>query len=75
MTVGDRVKLRHDVDRYPHFIARAGSLGTVVDDGSSGVVFSVRLDVKLAGAEEWDNEIHWDLDDENDDPERDLEVQ
>ena len=27
--VGMRLRLRHDVDRFPHFIAPAGSLGTV----------------------------------------------
>ena len=28
---GDRVRLRHDVDRYPHFVALAGEEGTVVE--------------------------------------------
>lgn len=28
--IGSRVRLLHDVDRFPHFIAPAGSVGTVV---------------------------------------------
>lgn len=56
-TIGTRVRLRHDVDRYPHFIALKGMLGTVaiVQSGLIGV----RLDEHLDGAEDWDNEVHW----------------
>jgi hypothetical protein len=54
--VDARVRLRHDVDRYPHFLARAGATGTVTTDDD---VFTVRMDEHIDGAEEWDNEIVW----------------
>ena len=60
---GTRVRLLHDEDRYPHFIAPRGATGVVVDTGAPEV-FAVRLDHHLHGAEEWDNEVHWyDVDD------------
>jgi hypothetical protein len=68
--VGARVRLRHDEDRYPHFVARAGSLGTVTESGDDLV--AVRLDEPLEGAEEWSNEVHWYP--SNDDREPDVEV-
>ena len=69
--VGTRVRVRHDVWRYPHFIAPAGAEGVVVDVGDSQVLLAVRLDEPVPGAEEWGNEVHW-L--EGDEPFRDLEV-
>lgn len=56
-TVGSRVRLLRDVERYPHFIAPKGSEGTVtsVDE----YALCVRLDEVLVGAKEWDNEVHW----------------
>ncbi len=62
LTTGTRVRLIHDVDRYPHFIAPEGATGTVVDIGDP-MVFAVKLDVHIDGAEDWDNEIHWSNDD------------
>lgn len=56
-SVGERVRLKNDVERYPHFIARAGSVGTVTE--SDEELVSVRLDLPLVGAEEWENEVHW----------------
>jgi hypothetical protein len=55
--VGTKVRLRHDVDRYPHFIAPKGATGTVtkVDDE----VLIVSMDQPISGAEDWDNEVHW----------------
>lgn len=58
---GTRVVLTQDVERYPHFIAPAGSTGTVVDLGDD-TIFAVRLDEHLPGAEEWHNEVHWSSD-------------
>jgi hypothetical protein len=54
---GTKVRLTQDVERYPHFIAKAGMTGEVVlsDDG----MFAVVLDEYLSGADEWDNEVHW----------------
>lgn len=68
---GTRVRLARDVDRYPHFIAAAGSVGTVVDIGDANI-FAVRIDEHLPGAEEWENEVHWILD-AGDDPSGDVE--
>jgi hypothetical protein len=60
--VGARVRLKFDVERFPHFIAKAGSTGRVVGHESDGL-YRVRLDVTLPGAEEWDNEVQWTADD------------
>lgn len=54
---GKRVRLRHDVDRYPHFIAPKGAVGTIVT--AKRDIFAVKLDETLSGAEEWANEVHW----------------
>ena len=59
LAAGDRVELVVDVDRFPHFVAPAGATGVVVDLGDPQIVLAVRLDAPLAGAEEWDNEVHW----------------
>lgn len=51
------MRLVHNVDRFPHFIAMQGATGTInyADDAS----VCVRMDDHLPGAEEWDNEIVW----------------
>ena len=59
LAAGSRVELVVDVDRYPHFVAPAGATGTVVEHGDPGIVLAVRLDEPVAGAEDWDNEVHW----------------
>jgi hypothetical protein len=55
--VGKKVRLVRDVDRYPHFIARAGSTGVINHWHSDQA--SVRMDAPLIGAEEWNNCILW----------------
>lgn len=61
--VGDRVKLKRDAERFPHFIARAGMTGTVVTVEGKNYIpecfMAVRMDVKIVGAESWDNEVQW----------------
>lgn len=60
LKVGDRVVLRRDVERFPHFIAPKGATGTVVDTPSHPLgAYSVLLDQHLSGAESWDNEVVW----------------
>ena len=54
---GTRVRLRRDVERYPHFIAEAGRTGTVTIVEPN--LIAVRMDAPLPGAEAWDNEVHW----------------
>lgn len=58
LEVGTKVRLRRDVERYPHFIAPAGATGTVVDIGDD-TIFAVRMDERIPGAGTWDNEVHW----------------
>ena len=59
--VGSRGRLRRNVDRFPHFIAKAGATGTVTEATDS--LIAVRMDEVLPGAEEWDNEVCWTPDD------------
>lgn len=70
--IGSSVRLTQDVERYPHFIAPEGMTGVVVDGGDPGLV-AVRMDIRVPGAEEWNNEVHWYLPN-GDDPKYDLEV-
>jgi len=55
--VGARVRLNHEIWRYPHFIAEKGLTGVVIE--ATEELFSVRMDEPLEGAEDWDNELHW----------------
>lgn len=57
MKAGDRVRLRRDVERYPIFIAKAGSFGTIlsIDDQSA----IVKMDDPLENGEDWNNSIYW----------------
>ena len=67
---GARVRTTRELDRYPHFIVEAGSVGTVVDVGDP-TLFAVRLDDVVPGAEDWSNEVHWS---NGDSPHDDLEL-
>lgn len=55
--LGTRVRLRRDVERFPHFIAPAGATGTVsyVDREMT----AVHMDEPIPGCEDWENEIMW----------------
>jgi hypothetical protein len=57
VTEGDRVTLTRDVERFPHFIARAGSVGVVTLITDDQVI--VTMDELIPGCEEWDNGIVW----------------
>lgn len=57
--VGDRVELVRLVDRLPDFLVEAGKTGTVTCANEREVY--VQMDDKIDGAEEWDNQIIWDL--------------
>ena len=69
---GARVRLTQAIDRFPDFIAPAGLTGTVVE--STAHMFAVRMDAPLEGAEEWDNEVCWNLGDGMDDPLSEVEL-
>ncbi|MFL6284465.1 MAG: hypothetical protein ACJ74Q_15075 [Pyrinomonadaceae bacterium] len=70
--VGDRVVLARDVDRFPHFIARAGSTGVITN--LEDAVLTVRLDEYLEGAEEWDNEVCWETSEQAEDFDEDVKL-
>lgn len=57
LVVGARVRLKEDVDRFPHFIAPAGATGTI--SGIEAGITWVKMDEHIPGAEEWDNEIQF----------------
>lgn len=61
--VGARVRLKCNVERFPHFIAKAGSEGIVTSADPED--YSVRLDEPLSGAKEWDNQVIWTAEDGN----------
>lgn len=67
---GDRVRLTRNVDRYPHFIAPAGATGVLTSCDND--LWAVRLDLKVDGAEDWDNEVQWYPDNCGDDARPDL---
>ncbi len=64
---GTRVKLTSDVDRYPDFIAKKGSCGTVTYNGNDAI--HIQLDepitspdcrgIEQPAAEDWDNAVQW----------------
>jgi len=78
LPTGTKVRLTRNVERYPHFIAPEAATGVVVMTGKwtgwdtpvEGV-FSVRIDEPIAGAEAWDNEVHWG---EGENPQQDLVI-
>ena len=61
IATGDKVRLTVDVERFPHFIARKGLTGVVVETGASDwpKSIAVKMDEPLDGCEEWDNHIIW----------------
>lgn len=54
--VGKRVKLTTDIMKFPHFIAKKGQTGTIVEYDEELV--SIKMDEYMEGAETWDNCIH-----------------
>ena len=57
IAVGYRFRLFRQVDRFPDFSAPADLTGVVTAVDDSGVWG--RMDQQIAGAEQWDNQIHW----------------
>jgi hypothetical protein len=57
ISVGRRIELKRDIERYPQFIAKKGERGTIVEIDEEKV--SAKMDNKLDGAEEWDNCLQW----------------
>lgn len=59
---GDRVELTEYVDRFPFFCAAPGTQGTVTESSDSLLI--VRMDEHIDGCEEWDNELIFNLPDD-----------
>src|SRR5438128_2726914 len=57
IATGYRFRLIWQVDRFPDFQAASGLTGVVTAIDGSGVW--ARMDQPIAGAEPWDNHIHW----------------
>ena len=57
IAAGYRFKLFRQVDRFPDFLAPADLTGVVTAVDDNGVWG--RMDEHIAGAEQWDNQIHW----------------
>lgn len=76
--VGTRVRLTRNVSREPLFSVSAGTTGVVAVPPGPNVIYAVRMDDPIDGAEDWDNEIWWTIEDDFesniDDPMLDLEV-
>lgn len=62
---GSRFALSEPVERYPHFAAPTGATGTVVYVDEYTIC--MHMDDYLPGAETWDNEITWAVEDDCDD--------
>jgi hypothetical protein len=58
LQLGERVRLRLDVNHYPAPVIPAGTQGVIVDVGADGA--AVMLDDPVDGLEDWDNELRWD---------------
>ena len=58
LPVGQRVRVKERVEKYPHFIVEVGQQGTVTERERGRVI--VTMDDKIPGAEEWDNAVHFD---------------
>lgn len=57
IAVGYRFRLFRQVDRFPDFVAPVGLTGVVTTVDDSGVW--AQMDQHIAGAEHWNNQIHW----------------
>lgn len=55
--VGQRVRLKHRVDRFPEFTVAGGATGTINEVTDSLV--SVKMDELIDGAKDFDNCLHF----------------
>lgn len=56
-SVGARARLACGVERYPHFRIEAGATGTITEADEE--MITLRMDLLVPGAEEWNNEVCW----------------
>lgn len=64
LTPGTPVRFKRSVERYPNFIVEPGATGVVAEVSPN--FLAVLMDIPLAGAEEWDNKVHWCAEDMDD---------
>lgn len=57
LVLGDRVRTRRVVERYPYAVVPSGASGTVIE--SDDDILVVRLDETVEGLESWSNEVQW----------------
>ena len=57
VVAGYRFRLFRKVDRFPDFLAPIGLTGIVTTADDNGVWS--RMDQHIVGAEQWDNQLHW----------------
>jgi hypothetical protein len=68
LSIGQRVRVKRDLDFYPHFQLKAGDEGVIVEVVSGDTLVWVCIDRHVEGCEEWDNEVafreelRWDAD-------------
>ena len=55
--LGARVRFLRNVERFPHFVVKAGETGVVANN--CGGCYAVRLDRHEPGADGWGNEVLW----------------
>ncbi len=56
LNVGDRVRVRSELEFFPHFIVKPGATG-VVSWAQEGCPVWVKMDDHIDGCEYWDNEV------------------
>ena len=61
---GTRVRLTAYVERFPSFSVEAGGLGTVTFNDPDSLC--IQMDEHIHGGEDWDNEIVWSPEDDQD---------
>lgn len=56
---GRRVRFCRDLERYPHFMVPAGTMGIVAEATRSGMVVRVDEDARIEGLASWGNEVRF----------------
>lgn len=62
-SVGERVQLAYDVERFPNFTVPAGRVGRIVVLDEENLRVSAKMREPVAGCEEWNNCVIWEGED------------
>lgn len=57
MRLGEKVQLKNDIERYPHFYLNKGMTGIVVRITKE--LIAIKMNKKIVGMEEWNNELQF----------------